>query len=166
MLLGPWGFLKDAAYSIGSPSWIGYVFGLLAFIGVVLPGLFALCVSPGRSRPEFRKRFARLSTSLIPLGLTAWIAFSLSFVLTNGSYVLASMSDPLNLGWDLFGTATMAWGSMLTAGLAPVQSLILVAGALWSSRLAQKSAAETHISPIPVMLYCVAVVSVIMWLLL
>ena len=87
VLLGPWGFLKEAAYRIGTPAWFLYVVGILVVIGLVLPGAFALCVAPRRDRNEFRQRFARLSTGLIPLGLTAWIAFSLSFVLTNGSYV-------------------------------------------------------------------------------
>jgi polyferredoxin len=166
VLLGPWGFLKEAAYRIGSPAWFVYVLGVLAVIGLVLPGVFALCAAPGDSRTPFRRRFARLSTSVIPLGLTAWIAFSLSFVLTNGSYVLSSLSDPLNLGWDLLGTAGLAWQPMLTAGLAPLQSFVLAGGAVWASRLAQKTAAEARISPVPVMLFCVAVASVLMWLLL
>jgi polyferredoxin len=45
VLLGPWGFLKEAAYRIGSAAWFGYVLGVLAIIGLVLPGLFALCVA-------------------------------------------------------------------------------------------------------------------------
>jgi hypothetical protein len=166
VLLGPWGFLKQAAFDIGSSMWFGYVLGILAVIGLVLPGLFALCALPRRDPAGFRRRFARLSTSLIPLGLSAWIAFSLSFVLTNGSYVLASLSDPLNLGWDLLGTASLAWQPMLTAGLASAQSIVLIGGAIWSSRLVQKVAAEARISPFPVTLYCVAVTSVLMWLLL
>ncbi len=166
VLLGPWGFLKEAAYRIGTPAWFLYVVGILVVIGLVLPGAFALCVAPRRDRNEFRQRFARLSTGLIPLGLAAWIAFSLSFALTNGSYVLSSLSDPLNLGWDLLGTSGMAWGPMLTAGLAPLQSFVLAGGAVWSSRLAQKAAAQARLSPVPVTLYCVAVASLLMWLLL
>ena len=101
VLLGPWGFLKKAAYHIGSPAWFGYVLGVLGLIGLVLPGLFALCVrlEPCHASP-FRERFARLSTSLIPLGLTAWIAFSLSFVMTNAILcrVLAVRSAQSRLG--------------------------------------------------------------------
>jgi hypothetical protein len=166
VLLGPWGFLKQAAFAIGSPAWFVYVVGVLVVIGLVLPGLFALCAAPRRAAPGFKLRFARLSASLIPLGLAAWIAFSLSFVMTNGSYVLSSLSDPLNLGWDLLGTANLGWQPVLTAGLAPLQSLALVGGAVWASRLAQKTATEARISPVPVVLYCIAAASVFMWLLL
>ncbi|HET6846272.1 MAG TPA: 4Fe-4S binding protein [Anaerolineales bacterium] len=166
VLLGPWGFLKDAAYRVGSTAWFGYVLGVLAIIGIVLPGLFALCVASARSAGSFRVRFARMSTSLIPLGLTAWIAFSLSFVMSNASYVLSSISDPLNLGWDLLGTAHLAWQPVLTAGVAPLQSLVLAAGAWWAARQAQSAAAQERISPLPVMLYIIAAASVFMWLLL
>jgi hypothetical protein len=66
-----------------------------------------------KSNTPLKKRFASLSTALIPLGLMFWVAFSLSFVLTNASYILAALSDPLGLGWNLFGTANTAWQPML-----------------------------------------------------
>jgi hypothetical protein len=100
------------------------------------------------------------------MGLTAWIAFSLSFVMTNASYVVASLSDPLGLGWNLLGTAELAWQPVLTAGVAPAQTLALVGGMIWSARVAQKAAAEVKISPIPVMIFCGITVLVMMWLLL
>ena len=40
---------------------------------------------------------------MIPLGLAAWIAFSFGFVLVNGSYALAVLSDPF--GWRQMTTA-------------------------------------------------------------
>ncbi|MFH1185403.1 MAG: 4Fe-4S binding protein [Chloroflexota bacterium] len=166
VLLGPWGVLKDAAYRIGSSSWFMYALAFLALICVVLPGLFALCVAHGSDARTFRQRFARMSSALIPLGLTAWIAFSLSFVLANAAYILVSLSDPLALGWNLLGTANLAWQPVLTAGLAPAQTVVLAGGVVWSARVAQKSAADSHISPIPVMAYCAGVALLLMWLLL
>jgi hypothetical protein len=88
------GVLKDAAFRIGSSSWFTYAIGFLAFICILLPGAFALSVAPGRDARLFKQRFSRMSAALIPLGLTAWVAFSLSFVMTNASYVVASLSDP------------------------------------------------------------------------
>ncbi|HSR19943.1 MAG TPA: hypothetical protein VLL49_03420, partial [Anaerolineales bacterium] len=87
-------------------------------------------------------------------------------VLANASYVLAAASDPLNLGWNLLGTAHISWQPLLTAGVAPLQTLVLAAGLLWSARVAQKAAAESRISPIPVMAYAAAAVLLLMWLLL
>jgi hypothetical protein len=138
ILLGPWGVLKDAAYHVGSSAWFMYAVIFLASIFVALPSLFALCVSRFDNFAAFKKRFATLSTALIPLGLMFWVAFSLSFVLTNASYILASLSDPLGLGWNLFGTANITWQPILTSILAPAQTLALVGGLIWSARTVQK----------------------------
>src|SRR5512139_2282207 len=136
VLLGPWGMLKDAAYNVGTTAWLVYALAFLAIIFLILPGLFSLGILPVKSSIPFKQRFAALSTALIPLGLMFWVAFSLSFVLTNASYILAALSDPLGLGWNLFGTAGIAWQPMLTTILAPAQTLALVGGLVWSARTA------------------------------
>src|SRR5574338_674933 len=154
VLLGPWGILKDAAYHVGTSSWFIYAVIFLAIIFIVMPALFALCTLPFENFNSLKKKFATLSTSLIPLGLMFWVAFSLSFVLTNASYILASLSDPLGFGWNLLGTANVTWQPMLTSLLAPGQTLALVGGLIWSARTAQKGANEAKISSIPVTVYC------------
>jgi hypothetical protein len=171
VLLGPWGTLKDAAYDVGTNAWFMYAAIFLGIIFGVLPGLFSLAISltPGPSPKERGggvRVFATLSTALIPLGLMFWVAFSLSFVLTNASYVLASLSDPLGFGWNLFGTADGAWQPMLTSILAPGQTLALVGGLIWSARTAQKAADEARVTPIPVIVYCFIATLVMLWLLL
>jgi hypothetical protein len=166
MLLGPWGILKDAAYNVGSSAWFVYTGVFLSIIFGLLPGLFSLGIYQKRNNIPFKHRFASLSTALIPLGLMFWVAFSLSFVLTNASYILAALSDPLGLGWNLFGTANTAWQPMLTSILAPAQTLALVGGLIWSSRTAQKAASETRTFSMPVIVYCFVLTSVMLWLLL
>lgn len=166
VLLGPWGVLKDAAYHVGTSSWFLYAVVFLSIIFVVLPGFFTLGILQTRSNMPLKKRFGALSAALIPLGLMFWVAFSLSFVLTNASYILASLSDPLGLGWNLFGTAHAAWQPMLTSILAPSQTLALVGGLIWSARTAQKAADQIKTSAIPVIVYCFIVTSIMLWLLL
>ena len=166
VLLGPWGMLKDAAYNVGISNWFVYAAVFLGIIFIILPSLFALCVSRFENLNSFKKRFTILSTALIPLGLMFWVAFSLSFVFTNATYILASLSDPLGLGWNLFGTADAAWQPMLTSILAPVQTLALVGGLIWSARTAQKAANEARVSSIPVIAYCFIATLVMLWLLL
>jgi polyferredoxin len=166
ILLGPWSALKDAAYNVGTSGWFLYAIVFLGVIFVLLPGLFAICLLPKTGSRPFKQRFAALSTPLIPLGLMFWVAFSLSFVLTNASYILSSLSDPLGLGWNLFGTAGLAWQPMLTAILAPAQTLALVGGLVWSARTAQKAAAQDRASSIPVIAFCFATTVVMLWLLL
>jgi len=166
VLLGPWGTLKDAAYNVGSSAWFVYTFVFLTIIFGILPGFFTLGLLQTKDSTPLKQRFASLSTALIPLGLMFWVAFSLSFVLTNASYILAALSDPLGLGWNLFGTANAAWQPMLTSILAPAQTLALVGGLIWSARTAQKAANEVKVSSIPVIVYCFIVTSIMLWLLL
>jgi polyferredoxin len=166
VLLGPWGILKDAAYRVGTGSWFIYAVVFLAIIFLALPSFFALCVTRFENLNAFKKRFATLSTALIPLGLMFWVAFSLSFVLTNASYILASLSDPLGFGWNLFGTAQTVWQPMLTSILGPGQTLALVAGLIWSARTAQKAAREAKVTPIPLIIYSFIATLTMLWLLL
>ena len=166
VLLGPWGVLKDAAYNVGSSAWAWYAIVFLAFIFGILPGAFTLGILDRSNSIPLKQRFASLSTALIPLGLMFWVAFSLSFVLTNASYILAALSDPLGLGWNLFGTANIAWQPMLTTLLSPLQTLALVGGLIWSARTAQKASNEVKVSAIPVILYCFVLTGVMLWLLL
>jgi hypothetical protein len=166
VLLGPWGMLKDAAYLVGTSAWFIYAVVFLAILFVVLPGFFTLSILQTRSDIPLKKRFASLATALIPLGLMFWVAFSLSFVLTNASYIIASLSDPLGIGWNLFGTANTPWQPMLTSFLAPAQTLALVGGLIWSARTAQKAASRVKVSSIPVIVYCFIATSLMLWLLL
>lgn len=166
VLLGPWGALKDAAYHVGTSAWFIYAGVFLAVIFGLLPGFFTLGILQKKSNFPLKQRFASVSTALIPLGLMFWVAFSLSFVLTNASYIMAALSDPLGLGWNLFGTANIAWQPMLTTILAPAQTLALVGGLIWSARTAQKAANEVRVSSLPVIVYCFAATVFMLWLLL
>jgi polyferredoxin len=166
VLLGPWGFLKDAAYNVGTGAWFVYALVFLAVIFGILPGLFTLGILQKGTSLPLKQRFASLSTALIPLGLMFWVAFSLSFVLTNVSYIMAALSDPLGLGWNLFGTANMPWQPMLTTLLAPAQTLALVGGLIWSARTAQKAAQEVRIASSPVIAYSFFLTMIMLWLLL
>src|SRR5215207_3573217 len=166
VLLGPWGMLKDAAYNVGSSAWFMYALVFLVFIFGVLPGFFTLSILNRKSIILLKQRFASLSTALIPLGLMFWVAFSLSFVLTNASYIIVALSDPLGLGWNLFGTANAVWQPMLTTLLGPAQTLALVGGLIWSTRTAQKAASEFKVSSTPVVAYCFVLTSIMLWLLL
>ena len=166
VLLGPWGALKDAAYHVGTGAWFIYALVFLAIIFIILPSIFALCLLRFENINSFRKRFTTLSTALIPLGLMFWVAFSLSFVLTNATYILGTLSDPLGFGWNLFGTANATWRPILTSLLVPAQTLALVGGLIWSTRTVQKVAIEVKASVIPVSLFCFALTIIMLWLLL
>ncbi len=103
VMLGPWGVLKEAAYFVGTLAWLGYATCFILFVFVLLPGAFLLSIYGAQmlfpTKLRLKQLFNRYTNSLIPLGLTAWVAFSLGFVLTNISYILPVISDPLGWGW-------------------------------------------------------------------
>ncbi len=153
ILLGPWGVLKNASYDVGSTAWFLYAVVFLAIIFVILPGIFTVGILSTRSALPLKQRFASLSVALIPLGLMFWVAFSLSFVVSNASYVLLALSDPFGWGWNLFGTATIAWQPYLTTWLPGIQTFVLVGGLLWTTSLARKFASELNLSPLAVIVF-------------
>jgi hypothetical protein len=157
VFLGPWGSLKLAAYSVGSAAWFAYAGVFLAFIFGLLPVLFGLTVMIGKAASKtaqtVKKLFISFAAALVPLGLMFWMAFSLSFVLTNAAYILIALSDPFGWGWNLFGTAAVTWQPYLSNILLPIQALILVGGLLWTARTAQKVGMEVRTSPIPVIVF-------------
>ena len=175
VLLGPWGFLKNAAYSVGSLAWAAYAVAFLAFVLVGLPGLFLLAVLVGRRlaglRTPLKRLFIAFAYALVPLGLAAWIAFSLSFVLTNLSYLLPALSDPFGWGWDLFGTAGAAWTPYLSGAIPALQVLALLAGLGGSALVVRRIAGEgttrqaaARLS-VPVSLFCLGITLSLMVLL-
>ncbi|HEY5270551.1 MAG TPA: 4Fe-4S binding protein [Anaerolineales bacterium] len=170
VFLGPWGSLKLAAWSVGSTAWFGYAVAFLAFIFGLLPALFLGAVWFGKlltkATTTLKKSFTALSTAIIPLGLMFWVAFSLSFVLTNAAYILSSLSDPFGWGWNLFASAAIPWQPILTNILLPLQTLVLVGGLLWTISTARKAASEVKVSPVPVIVFSTAATLVMLGLLL
>jgi hypothetical protein len=112
------------------------------------------------------------SYALVPLGLMAWIAFSLSFVFASISYLWPTMSDPFGIGWDLFGTAHASWQPYLTRSVPTMQALVLVAGFTWSAVTAHRIAGEEHepraarLQAAPVIAFCFLITVGLMGLLI
>lgn len=175
VLLGPWGQLKTAAYNIGTLPWFAYVVFFLIMVVGVVPGLFWLATTLGRQFGKKKRSpkqvFITFAYALIPLGLTAWIAFSLSFVLTNASYLWPVLSDPLGWGWNLWGTRAVDWTPYLSGIVPLLQSMVLLLGLGWSSRTALQLAREltetkTAIwAATPVIIFCFLITVGFLWLL-
>jgi hypothetical protein len=95
-----------------------------------------------------------------------WVAFSLSFVLTNAVYIFSTLSDPFGWGWNLFGTAAIPWQPILTTLLLPLQTLVLVGGLLWTASTARKASLDVQISAVPVIAFSTAATIAMLGLLL
>lgn len=137
-LLGPWGWLKDWANisEVGNWSGWGIYAGSVWFLTLVgLPALFYLAVRAGkwlagRHQVPTRDLFLGYVYTLVPLGLLAWIAFSVPLLMVNGSYIVSVISDPAGMGWDLFGTARFPWTPVLPEYTPLFQIPLLLLG-LW-----------------------------------
>jgi polyferredoxin len=134
-MLGPWGFIKEAANVTESRRIIPFILYLVTIWGsalLILPGLFAL-TAKGANRlagsvVTNRIMILRLAYILVPIGIFSWIAFSLPPVMVNYSYILSVLSDPLGLGWDIFGTADFPFQPFLAEWIPVLLGIIVLAG--------------------------------------
>ncbi len=78
--------------------------------------------------PALKTMFVDLAYALVPMGLAAWIAFSISFVMVNISYAIPLLSDPFGWGWNLIGTAKYDWRPYFPELLPYIQIPILLIG--------------------------------------
>jgi hypothetical protein len=80
---------------------------MLAFLAIYLAGAhlvarFAAADAPPRKTMVIARLFV---FTLVPIAIGYHLAHYLSFVVSAFQYLIPLLSDPLGLGWDLFGTA-------------------------------------------------------------
>ena len=135
VMLGPWGFIKDAANVTESKQVIPFLIYLAAIWGsalLIVPGFFLLVAKGARRlagvKINSRLLTLRLAYILIPIGIFAWIAFSLPAIMVNYGYIISVFSDPLGLGWDLLGTADAHFKAFIPDWIPVIQGVVLLAG--------------------------------------
>lgn len=171
VFLGPWGWLKLSAYQIGSSQWLAYVLGFLALNLIVLPGLFSLSVwlkkLASRSSLALKRMIAAESQGLIPLGLMAWMAFTISFALPKLSYVVGVLNDPLGLGWHMLGAGAVSRSLDVSGISAMLEAGLILAGVLWAARTTGKISrtSTTPLTSIPIIGFYAIYSAVLLWLL-
>ncbi len=104
--------------------------GLLAVVGLIGSGYWLACAAAagvaadGRSPGSVAASFAH---SLVPIAVGYAVAHYLTVVLIEGQLVVAALSDPFALGWDLLGTATwvpVAWLPDVAVSLVQVAAVL------------------------------------------
>ena len=132
---GPWGVIKDAANVTESRQivpFLIYVASIWILALIVFPGIFAIVAKAARRMAKSQESkqifILRLAYILVPVGIFAWIAFSLPMLMVNYGYILNVMSDPLGLGWNLFGTADYPYRPFLPEWIPFIQGVIMLAG--------------------------------------
>ena len=139
---GPWGWLKSAAFEIGSSAWVGYASGYLALNLILLPAIFFLAVWAGQkftgSMLALKQAIATQAQVLLPLGLMAWIAFTVSFAFPKLNLVLTVLNDPFGWGWHILGLSDTNRIVNITGLSTIIQVVLLLAGLFWSARVSKK----------------------------
>ena len=143
IFLGPWAWMKDWAATLHAGERALYAVAFLAINLAVAPGLFLLATTMtrwwgGLKHISGKQVFRDCSYALVPLGLSAWVAFSFSFVSVSASYAVSVISDPFGWGWNLFGTRDFPWGPVLTDVLPYLQIATLAVGLAFSLHTAQR----------------------------
>lgn len=171
VLIGPWSVLKESAYAVATPAWFGYALAFLAANLLIVPGIFLGCAWLTRQisfrKFSLRRTFVEYAYVLVPLGLAAWAAFSLSFVLINFSYAWQVVSDPFGWGWNLLGSANWAWTPYFAGMQSFLQIPILLAGLVGAIGMAFRTARAQGVPPraaLPVVAFCTVFTILLMWL--
>ncbi len=136
IFLGPWGTIKEWA----NVTEIGNVRGFLIYCGLIwtcclvaVPAIwltaawFGNFLSGSKDIPV-KLVFLKYSYMLVPLGLLCWISFSIPLFMINYSHIIATLSDPLGWGWNLFGKAHVQWKPMLPEYILYVQVPLVLTG--------------------------------------
>ena len=156
VLLGPYGQLKDWANISEVGNWGGfglYAIGQALLALVVFPGLYYLSIRLAKwyakiDNVSTKELFLRYAYMLVPMGLLAWIAFSVPLIMINGSYIISVTSDPLGWGMDLFGTAHFPWTPFWPEWVPFIQVPILLAGFYYGVRGMHKVGRQLFSDPV------------------
>ncbi|RPJ86218.1 MAG: 4Fe-4S binding protein [Acidobacteria bacterium] len=150
--LGPWHQVRDWVDIVDKQNWGSFsifsaavwllLLGLLPMLLYVLTriglGISRATVAPGAM-------FRASCACLVPLGLAFWVAFAVALFSSMSTFVLLSLSDPFNWGWDLLGTAGKPWYILWSPAIAWLQVASVLVGLVYSLkalRLAWESAQE------------------------
>lgn len=171
VFMGPWSVLKETARAVGTPGWWLYTALFIAANVAVVPGIFYLCSALARRLAHTglpaRKLFTDYAYTLVPLGLAAWAAFSLSFVLINLSYAWQVVSDPFGWGWNLLGTAQWTWTPYLSAAVPLLQMPVLLAGLAAAIAITFRTTREHRLpqhAGLPIAVFCTTATLALIWL--
>jgi ferredoxin len=142
VLLSPWGQFKDWANISEKRNWGGfgaYAGGQMLLALVIFPGIYYLSILFSRwyaraDRTSVRDLFLAYGYMLVPMGLLAWIAFSIPLIMVNGSYIISVISDPMGWGMNLFGTADFPWTPLKPQWVPFLQVFVLLIGLYYSGR--------------------------------
>jgi polyferredoxin len=137
--LGAWDSIRDWTDLIDKRNWGTFAVYALVVWAVclgVLPLLWYLLTLTGitvsKSDFDVKSQFRATSAALIPIGLACWIAFAVATVLSMMTFMLQSLSDPFNWGWNLLGMAGSRWHIIWSPAIAWLQVACVLIGVAYA----------------------------------
>ena len=137
--LGSWDRIRDWTDIIDKRNWGTFsIYAVVVWVVClgVLPLLWYLLtrigIGIGRFTLVSNTQFRATSAALIPIGLACWIAFALATVLSMMTFLLQSLSDPFNWGWNLLGMAGSRWHIIWSPAIPWLQVACVLIGAAYS----------------------------------
>ena len=132
---GHWPVIRDFVNILDKKNWD--LFGIYALVVwilslVIIPGIIYLlslaAVRISKSGLRQKEVFLASSGSLLPLGLSLWIAFVIPMLFVNTTFIIQSVSDPFGWGWDMLGTANIPWHQFVPVMVPWIQALLVLFG--------------------------------------
>ncbi len=141
LYLGPWPVVRDYVNILDKQNWD--LFGIYSLIVwslvlIIMPGILYMLANIGARLSNIKittkEVFLASTGSLLPLGLTIWIAFVIPMLFVNITFIIQSVSDPFGWGWDFFGTANIPWHQFLPQYTPWLQAILVLTGMHFSLR--------------------------------
>jgi len=115
-------FLGDFAHQILNT--IGLILSLVLFMSIYFILIFLMKMIT-RSHQSFKQLCFSFAFSLVPIALVYNVAHYYTLLVIQGQSIIHLISDPLGLGWDLFGTSNT-----------PINIGIISTNTIWHSQVA------------------------------
>jgi len=137
--LGVWDTVRNWIDLVDKQHWATFgVYAAAVWAGClgVLPLLWYMLTRVGLAASKSNRmpgaQFRASSAALVPIGLGCWMAFALATVLSMMTFVLQSLSDPFNWGWNLLGMAGSRWHILWSPAIPWLQVACVLVGAGFS----------------------------------
>lgn len=149
---GQWSLLKWMAVELGTPRVLNFTVAMVAVVALLVVAYRLSCRVAARLTASAgvpaQTLFLAFAPSLLPIALFYHLAHNAMHLLMEGGAIVPMLSDPLGTGADLFGTATMQVGHLMSDGaIWALQISLIVLGHLIGIVVAHRIARRMFAEP-------------------
>lgn len=145
----------------GAPAAAAHTVQLFVFLAIVAASALAVAAMVG---------LRSTGAGLLPIAVGYLAAHYLTYLLIDGQRILVALSDPLQLGWNVFGTAFhQPSGAWLEPGFVWTVQLVAVVGGhmlgAWGGHVAatREAGQDIRLRQVPLAVVMVALTTITLW---